>query len=75
MKLSELMRSAATTDPEEAHEVFSEFQDYVERNRFGLTKLGGPMAKEVRSLLRRLERFSSYLELASAGEPLEDTDT
>ncbi|NIT79644.1 MAG: hypothetical protein GWN58_33340 [Anaerolineae bacterium] len=74
MKLSELMRSAATTDPEEAHEVFSEFQDYVERNRFGLTKLGGPMPKEIRSLLRRVERIAHYLELASAGEPL-DTET
>lgn len=74
MKLSELMRSAATTDPEEAREVFSEFQDYVERNQLGLTKFGGPMRREVPALLRRLERIAHCLELAEAGEPL-DTET
>jgi hypothetical protein len=75
VKLSELLRSAATTDPEEAREVFSEFFDYVERNRFGLTKFGGPMRREVASLLRRLERIAHCLELAEAGEPLDDSET
>lgn len=71
MKLSELMRSAATTDPEEAQEVFAEFLDYIQRNQFGLTKLGGPMPREIRSLIGRIERIAHYLELASTGEPLE----
>lgn len=76
MRLSELMRSAATTDPEEAREVFAEFQDYIERNQLGLTKFGGPMRREIPSLLRRLERISHCLELAEAGDPLdEETET
>jgi len=75
MKLSELMRSAATTDPEEAREVFADFQAFVERNQWGLTNLGGPMRQEIFSLLRRLERIAHCLELAEAGDPLDDSET
>lgn len=75
MKLSELMRSAVTTDPAEARETFLEFQDYVDRNQTGLIRLGTPMRREVRALLRRLERIGHYLELAESGEPLDIHET
>jgi len=64
------MCSAATTDPEEARETFVEFQSYLERNQFGLAKLGSPLRKEVHLLIKRLERISHYLELAETGEGL-----
>jgi len=73
MKLSELMRSAATTDPEEARQVIAEFQEYVERNQFGFSKIGGtPLQREIGNLLRRLATVSEMLELVEeTGEPLE----
>lgn len=75
MKLSELMRSAATTDPDEARQVIAEFQEYIERNQFGLIKIGGsPLQREVRKLLRRLASVSEMLEVVEeTGEPLDET--
>ena len=72
MKLSQLMRSAATTDSDEAREVIAEFQEYIERHQLGLIKLGGQRARrEVPRLLRQLEVLARILEMTD-GEPLEE---
>lgn len=64
MKLSEIMRSAAEADPEEAREKIGELADYLERNGASLIKVGGrPLARELRPLLRRLGSVGSVLEI------------
>jgi len=72
MRLSELMRSSASADPEELRERVSDLAHYLEDNREALVAAcGAPVASELASLLKRLHSLGSVLEIvAESGEPL-----
>jgi hypothetical protein len=69
VKLSEIMRSAAEADPEEAREKIGELVDYLERNGSSLVRIcGRPLAKELRPLLRRLGSVGSVLDIITQSD-------
>lgn len=59
---------AADVDPEETGDLVSALTDYLRRHRKGLKKMGGPVAQELRPLIKRLRSFGSALEIAAADE-------
>lgn len=76
LRLSELMRSAASTDPEQAQEVISEFKDWLENNLFGLTKIGGhAMTREAQAALRRVTNLDEMLSMRDEVSPFDEDQT
>jgi hypothetical protein len=71
MRLSELMRSSASADPDELIEKVSDLARYLEDNGDALeAAFGSPLASELQSLLLRLNSLGSVLDIvADSGGP------
>lgn len=69
MRLSELMRSSASADPDELRERVSDLANYLEENCDALeAAFSGPVVQELQSLRLRLSSLGSVLEIAAESE-------
>ena len=73
MRLSELMRSSASADPDELRERVIDLAHYLEDHGDALiASCGVPLAAELKLFVPRLSSLNQVLELVTEGSPVKE---